>query len=235
IYIFPIQIFKTLSYKKTSEYNVFNHIKNLSDERNAFIDYAREFDSINVAYPNAIEGVFKSDKVNALNTYSTYESGVDLNGLIDKYNISLNDNLYLSQMYPIPSEAYADAVLSVILDNLHEHSAKCFIKFHPRDKTDFIDYIKSKVETLGFSELVVIIEESDFPIEALIKSCQFNKIMGISTTALVYANQLSPATDCISITNTLIRELGSNCPPKAKRIILEHTKMLTIFDHIKFN
>ncbi|MEZ9527222.1 polysialyltransferase family glycosyltransferase, partial [Enterovibrio norvegicus] len=38
IYIFPIQIFKTLSYKKTSEYNVFNHIKNLSDERNAFID-----------------------------------------------------------------------------------------------------------------------------------------------------------------------------------------------------
>ncbi len=235
IYRLPKQILKAIEYNKNSEYNTYKKIEKLSDERIAFINYARDFDSINVAYPNAIKGVFNTGKVNVLNTYATYQANVDMDSLVAKYNISYNDMLYLSQMYPIPSEAYAEAVLNVIQNQLLHGEGKCFIKFHPRDKLDFIESIKAHVERLGLSKRVVIIHESDFPIEALIKACQFNKILGISTTALVYANQLSPSTECISVTNGLINELGFKCPSKAKQIILDHTKMLNIFEHIKFN
>lgn len=234
-YKLPIQVVKAFRYNKESEYKTYNYLEKLSDERRGFIDYAKDFDSINVAYPRAIDGVFSAGQVNVLNTYATYEPGFDLDGLVEKYSVSFDDMLYLSQMYPIPSEAYADAVINVIQEYLSDSSGKCFIKFHPRDKQDFIEFIKAKVVEMELSERVLVIEESDFPIEALIKKCQFDKILGISTTALVYANQLSQSTDCVSITNGLIQALGSKCPAKARQVILEHTKMLTIFEHIDFN
>ena len=83
-YKLPIQIVKAFKYNEKSEYKTYNYIERLSDERGGFIDYAKDFDSINVAYPNAIDGVFSASQVNVLNTYATYEPSFDLDGLVDK-------------------------------------------------------------------------------------------------------------------------------------------------------
>ncbi|MCS0000078.1 alpha-2,8-polysialyltransferase family protein [Vibrio alginolyticus] len=231
----PYQIYKALRNSTKSEYSSYQILKDLSDERSAFLGYAKDFQSINLAYPKAVSHVFNPKENKELNTYSMYEANIDLSGLISQYGIDDSDILYLSQVFNIPSDYYAEAILKIIQEQLSESKGKCFIKFHPKDKQDFIKFVNDKVDEMGLSERIIVIEESDFPIEALIKECQFDKVLAISSTALVYANQLSHRTKCISITNTLINDLGTRCPAKARKLILEHTEMLAIFDHIEFN
>ncbi|MFZ3516540.1 alpha-2,8-polysialyltransferase family protein [Vibrio harveyi] len=235
MFILPYQIYRALRYRPKSEYGSYQILKDLYDERSAFLGYAKDFQSINLAYPNAVSHVFNPKENKELNTYSIYESNVDLSGLINKYEIEDSDILYLSQVFNIPSDSYAEAILKIIQEQLSHSKGKCFIKFHPKDKQDFIKFVHDKVDGMGLSGRITVIEESDFPIEALIRECQFDKVLAISSTALVYANQLSDRTKCVSITHTLINELGTRCPDKTRKLILDHTEMLAIFEHIDFN
>ncbi|SFP66671.1 polysialyltransferase family glycosyltransferase [Enterovibrio norvegicus] len=230
----PKQLFKALLEIKNSEFKNYKKLELFSDERNGFLGYAKNFHSINLAYPEAVSNVFESKESKILNTYSSYESNVEITSLITKYDIRESDSLYLSQVFQITSVYYADAVIKIIKDELEKSEGRFFIKFHPKDKIVFIDKIKEKVLELGLSDRIIIISESDFPIEAIIKESKFERIIAISSTALVYAKQLSESTECVSITNTLISRLGSNCPVKTRKLMLEHTEMLSIFPHIEF-
>lgn len=234
LYRLPMQIIKAIKLERNSEHRAYKLLAKLTDERNAFINYSSNFDTINIAFPDAIRNVFSANEIKTLNTYNYYDIEEDIYDTVKMYNIN-NDMLYLTQNYPIQNFNYAKAIIEIIKEQLMEKNIRrCFIKFHPRNNNDFIKAIQNVIIKADLSDKIIALTLSESPVESLIKACQFRCILSICSTPLVYAKQLSERAECISITNKLITKLSSNCSQNAKKILIEHTNMLKIFDHIEF-
>ncbi|PMI35241.1 hypothetical protein BCT30_21545 [Enterovibrio norvegicus] len=230
----PAQVFSTIVHCKNSEFISYKKLIKVLDERSAFLGVAKEFDSIHTAFPHLLNNCFNAQNKTELKTYDSeifeYRDSKRLGNL----SIKNKDILYLSQMYNIPSVHYASSVISIIEEYLQStDDGRCFIKFHPRDKSDFISSIKSQVIEKKLVDRIEIIAQTDFPVESIIIKYKPKMILGISTTTLVYTNQISTDINCVSVTGKLLEHLGTHCPKKTRKTILEHTAMLNAFEHIE--
>jgi len=152
--------------------------------------------------------------------------------IIDKYGITKNDVLYVSQRYNLDPEQYANYV-SAILYRMLDDKQKVFIKLHPKENKKIYDAFKY-IEYASKGRFVVI-EDNQFLIESVIRLSQIDRLVGITSTTLVYGIKVSPNTRAISIASELIDLLSSNKRNhKAFADIELHLAELKLFKNIEF-
>ena len=230
----PLSILKVFSDFNKKESQQIKRIKRLKGAEKEYVSHAKEFNSINVAYPEVIKNVFTSDEINTFCTYNHADEYDEIaRDIIAKYDMKSEDSLYLNQHYAFPVNEFSEVIVHKLLSKLDK--GKLYIKFHPRDrkvtKIAFFDFItKNKL-----TNKIIIIKDSDFPVESIIKILKPKAIFGISTTALVYAQALSTDTKCYSLVSCLETQFKKN--KKLEKVILvvkNHSNLLTLFQHIKF-
>ena len=160
------------------------------------------------------------------------ESEEDAREVIEKYNITENDVLYVSQRYHLDPEQYANTV-TAILTRMISGEQTVFIKLHPKENKKIYDSFKY-LEFVSNKKFVVI-EESQFLIESVIRLSKISQLVGLTSTTLVYGPLVSPTTKSISIAQKLIKML----PPTQTNIkgietIESHLDIIKIFDNIEF-
>ncbi|WP_350655693.1 alpha-2,8-polysialyltransferase family protein [Psychrobacter sp. S1-30-MNA-CIBAN-0213] len=194
------------------------------------------FDESYTSFPNLTKRKFNIKKNNYY--FSFDESTVDEReyalSIIDKYNITSNDYLYLSQKFNIDRNEYLAIVKESILNLLRETDSNIFIKLHPKQEHELVleGFLKMEKETGGRIE---VIKESGFLIEEVIRLSKIKGVIGITSSALVYTSLLSSQCKSYSISDTLVDKLIKHeRNSKGISMIKQHTEILRQFDNIDF-
>lgn len=194
----------------------------------------KAFDKAYASFPNLIKEGFGINNVDYFLVHEVANERANQEALdvIDKYNITKNDILFVSQRYHLNSEQYAKAV-AAILTRIAESNQRVFIKLHPKEDKKTYDSFKY-LEFVSNKKFIVI-EESQFLIESVVKVSKIRQLIGLTSTTLVYGPLVSANTRSISIA----AELCSILPKTSKnlegiKVINEHLKIIKIFDNIEF-
>ncbi|MGB6824502.1 alpha-2,8-polysialyltransferase family protein [Psychrobacter sp.] len=194
----------------------------------------KEFDKAYASFPSLIKEGFGVKDVDYFLIHEVIndESEEDAREVIEKYNITENDVLYVSQRYHLDPEQYANTV-TAILTRMISGEQTVFIKLHPKENKKIYDSFKY-LEFVSNKKFVVI-EESQFLIESVIRLSKISQLVGLTSTTLVYGPLVSPTTKSISIAQKLIKML----PPTQTNIkgietIESHLDIIKIFDNIEF-
>lgn len=152
--------------------------------------------------------------------------------VINKYDIRRDDILFVSQRYNLDPEQYVNAV-SVILHRMMDKDQKVFIKLHPKENEKI--YNSFKYIEFASKGRFVVIEDSQFLIESVIRISKIKQLVGLTSTTLVYGPLVSPETKAISIADQLM-EILSTTPRNLKgfKEIELHLAELKLFDNIEF-
>lgn len=193
-----------------------------------------QFDEIYASFPNLIEQSFLAKDVQLFNIYESIddETLALAKEVASNYDITDKDALYLSQRYTIDPIQYVNAVTPILL-KVARDSRKIFIKLHPKESNK-VHHAFKKI-TDAFPDKLILIEDNRFLVEPVIKASNIQKVIGLTSTALVYAPLISHHTQSISIAQALIDNL-----PKTEQntigstTIKEHLEILKIFDNIQF-
>lgn len=194
----------------------------------------KDFDKAYASFPNLIKEGFGVKDVDyfLIHEIVDEESIKDAQKIIDQYGITSNDVLYISQRYHLDPEQYARAVTAILTRSIKDEQ-RVFIKLHPKEDKKTYDSFKY-LEFVSNKKFVVI-EESQFLIESVIRVSKISQLIGLTSTTLVYGPLVSPTTKSISIAQELIRILP-NTPQNTKsiEIIKNHLDIIKIFGNIEF-
>lgn len=194
----------------------------------------KDFDKAYASFPSLIRDGFGVKNVDyfLIHEIVDEESIKDAQKIIDQYGITSNDVLYVSQRYHLDSEQYARAVTAILTRSIKDDQ-RVFIKLHPKEDKKTYDSFKY-LEFVSNKKFVVI-EESQFLIESVIRVSKISQLIGLTSTTLVYGPLVSPTTKSISIAQELIRILP-NTPQNTKsiEIIKNHLDIIKIFGNIEF-
>lgn len=194
----------------------------------------KDFDKAYASFPNLIKEGFGVKDVDyfLIHEIVDEQSIEDAQKIIDQYGITDNDVLYVSQRYHLDPEQYARAV-TAILTRIIKDDQRVFIKLHPKEDKKTYDSFKY-LEFVSNKKFIVI-EESQFLIESVIRVSRLSQLIGLTSTTLVYGPLVSPNTKSISIAQELIRILP-NTPQNIKgiEVIKNHLDIIKIFGNIEF-
>lgn len=193
-----------------------------------------QFDEVYASFPELIEQGFVVKDVHGFNIYDTIDDET-LNLAKEvalSYNITSKDMLYLSQRYAIDPIQYVNALTPILL-NIAKTDSKIFIKLHPKESQKTFNAFREIVKV--FPDKLVLIEDNRFLVEPVIKISGVQKVIGLTSTTLVYAPLISENTQSISVARALMNHL-----PKTDqnaigcRTIQDHLDILKIFPNIQF-
>ena len=80
-----------------------------------------------------------------------------------------------------------------------------YIKFHPRDKLAQVGRFYMYLYESDIIDRVSILHGKHCPVENIIDSLDLTAIVGLTSSALVYANKIDPNIRSISVAEDLIR------------------------------
>lgn len=193
--------------------------------------YFYKFDHIHVAFPELLENVFKAKTYNRFFAHLGGKT-IDKNilSLQEKYNISSNDYIYVSQLFPaLNDKVYYSSVVSILENILSSIEGKIYIKLHPKEMgkkhvmSYFLQYAKKH-------DRLIVINEPAFLIEPFIYYTRPKGILGITSSTLIYAPLMSIQTFSISIANVLINSLKKQ--DQNTSLIEKHLKIIQIYEHV---
>lgn len=193
-----------------------------------------QFDEIYASFPNLIEQSFLAKEVQLFNIYESIdaETLALAKEVVSDYDITDKDALYLSQRYTIDPIQYVNVITPILL-RVARDSRRIFIKLHPKESNKVHQAFKNI--TNAFPDKLVLIEDNRFLVEPVIKVSNIQKVIGLTSTALVYAPLVSNGTQSISVAQALIDNL-----PKTEQntiginTIEGHLEILKIFNNIQF-
>lgn len=193
-----------------------------------------QFDEIYASFPNLIEQSFLAKEVRLFNIYESIdaETLALAKEVVSDYDITDKDALYLSQRYTIDPIQYVNVITPILL-RVARDSRRIFIKLHPKESNKVHQAFKNI--TNAFPDKLVLIEDNRFLVEPVIKVSNIQKVIGLTSTALVYAPLVSNGTQSISVAQALIDNL-----PKTEQntiginTIEGHLEILKIFNNIQF-
>ncbi len=153
---------------------------------------------------------------------------------ISKYDIKSTDYIYLSQKFQINRRQYIKIISDLLLE-FNEGSSSCiYIKLHPKQEHEEVFNGFLDLERISRGR-VKVIRESDFLIEELVRQVQFKGIIGITSSALVYSQVLSPNSKIYSVVDHLTSHLTSDYRNvKGVKMMREHKEIIMQFDGIEF-
>lgn len=193
-----------------------------------------QFDEVYASFPSLIEQSFLAKDVQLFNIYESIDSETLAlaKEIVSDYDITDKDALYLSQRYTIDPIQYVNTVTPILL-KVTRDSRKVFIKLHPKESNKVHQAFKKITD--AFPNKLILIEDNRFLVEPVMKVSNIQKVIGLTSTALVYAPLVSHHTQSISVAQALIDNL-----PKTEQnaigsaTIKEHLEILKIFDNIQF-
>lgn len=156
----------------------------------ASLEPFKDFDKAYASSPELIKKGFGIKDVDyfLIHDVVSAESIEQAKQVIDKYGIKKNDILYVSQRYNLLPEQYANAV-ATILYRIMDKGQTVFIKLHPKESEKIYNSFKY-IEFASKGNFVVI-EDSQFLIESVIRVSKINQLVGITSTTLVYGPLVS--------------------------------------------
>lgn len=193
-----------------------------------------QFDEVYASFPTLIEQSFLAKDVQLFNVYESIddETLTLAKEVVSDYDITDKDALYLSQRYTIEPMQYVNTVTPILL-KAARGSRKIFIKLHPKESNKVHQAFRKIAN--AFPDKLILIEDNRFLVEPVIKVSNIQKVIGLTSTALVYAPLVSENTQSVSVAQALIDNL-----PKTEQnaigssTIKEHLEILKIFDNIQF-
>ncbi len=194
----------------------------------------KDFDKAYASFPSLIKEGFGVKEVDyfLIHEIVDMKSLEDARRVIEQYNITEDDVLYVSQRYHLDPEQYTKTV-TAILTRMTKDNQTVFIKLHPKENKKTYDFFKY-LEFVSNKKFVVI-EESQFLIESVIRLSKISRLIGLTSTTLVYGPLVSPTTKSISIAQELTAMLPhTQNNIKGIETIKDHLDIIKIFENIEF-
>ena len=194
----------------------------------------KDFDQAYASFPSLIKSGFGIKDVNYFLVHEVLnEEAVKAAELIiKKYNITSKDVLFVSQRYHLDSVLYVKSVADILNGMAHSYQT-IFIKLHPKESEETYNLFKTVADISGGR--FVLIEDTQFLIESVIKVSKIRCLVGIASTTLIYAPLISPTTKSISIADKLVKLMESKKNNhKGVKNIQEHIEILKIFNSTEF-
>lgn len=170
--------------------------------------YYDNFDELHVSFPDYGEKIFKADKYNY---FLAHMSGINVTAnhlkLQKKYNVSSDDYIYVSQIFPVDDDFYYSSVINYLEKFLLNITGKIFIKLHPKEM-EKSRIMKMFLDKSKNNSRIIVINEPPFLIDPFIYLVEPKGVIGITSTALVYAPLLVPDIESISIAKLVISDLA---------------------------
>lgn len=200
----------------------------LKSALSAYVD----FDKVYASSPKLLKETFKKSVFERFFIYDWLdeESVAYAKSLIKKYKIGHNDILFLNQRYELDLRLYMTELRFLFL-NMIDQDNKIFVKLHPKDG-DRVRILFNHLEQQSHGR-IIIIEEQDFLVESLLKVSGIKKVIGITSSVLMYTHLIDQDAKAISIANHLIDRLSnySECR-KGLEDISKHLHIIYKFDSI---
>lgn len=195
------------------------------------------FEETYTTFPELSKKIFGAKNHVFYSAYEKYnhEQADYARQIIDKYNITSKDFIYLSQRYQIDTQEYLNILYPIFIKMIGLSDSKIYVKLHP--KTEMADTLKGfLVMESKMGGRLVVIRESGFLIEELIRQSQIKGVIGITSSALVYSSIVSPSTKVYSVVEILLAKLNkaNKANTKGINMIKEHAKIIRQFDKIQF-
>lgn len=205
--------------------------KEIKSVLSPYLDYDRSYTS----FPVVSEKIFNIRENNFYFSHDdlSLEELEKAHEIIKNYRLSSNDYVYLSQQYSINDYEYVSIISEELLKIVKDTKSRVFIKLHPRnERLNVIEAFKAaEMESLG---KIIIIKESDFRIESVIKEAQVKGVIGLTSTGLVYTSIIYPECKIYSLAEILINRLDSSKNLRGIKMIEDHTKIIKQFKNIIF-
>lgn len=200
----------------------------LKSALSAYVD----FDKVYASSPKLLADTFKNSVFERFFIYDWLdeESVAYAKSLIAKYKIGHNDILFLNQRYELDLRLYMTELRALLL-SMADQENKIFVKLHPKDG-DRVRVLFNYLEQQSDGR-IVIIEEQDFLVESLLKVSGIKKVVGITSSVLMYAHLINQDVEAISIANYLIDRLSSSECQKGLEDISRHLHIIYKFDSIQ--
>ena len=188
------------------------------------------FDNVYGAFPELLKSTFKAKSYNRFFAHAgKFTIDENTTKLINNYNVTDNDFIYVNQRYPIDDTDFVDAILDILEKISKYHQSKIFIKMHPKDS----DTLKSIfINKLQDYQNIIFIKENEFLIEPTIQMVKPKGVIGLTSTSLVYAPLVSPKTKVYSIKPWFINLIPTENNQTGIDIINDHFKILQQFKHV---
>ncbi|WP_172953032.1 alpha-2,8-polysialyltransferase family protein [Psychrobacter sp. L7] len=196
----------------------------------------KDYDKAYTSFPELTSKIFNVRDSNFYFSHAdeNVEDVDNAHKIISKYNIQSNDYLYLSQKFHINRKQYVKIISDLLLKFDENDASTIFIKLHPKQEHEEVmqGFINLERESYG---RVKVIRESDFLIEELVRQVRFKGIIGITSSALVYSQVLSPDSKIYSVVNHLTNHLTQDYRNvKGIKMMQEHKEIIMQFDGIEF-
>lgn len=203
---------------------------------NTFFTPCKNFDIAYVSFPNLIDQIFNIKQIEFFSLYAEISEKSKKNAkvIVEKYGITSNDVIFVSQRYPIEPFLYIEKI-KIILTKTVKPSQRIFIKLHPKESKEVFNAFKL-LEKKSNGQFLLI-NENEFLIEPIIYVSQVKEVFGITSTVLVYAPLILEKCKSVSIAKSLIEEIKLNSSHDKKTNITEieqHLEILYIFKNIIF-
>lgn len=195
-----------------------------------------DYDKAYTSFPELTSKIFnvKDSKFYFSHADENEEDVDNAQEIINKYNIKSNDYLYLSQKFQINRKQYIKIISDLLLDFNENTESTIFIKLHPKQEHEEVMQGFIELERKSYGR-VKVIRESDFLIEELVRQVRFKGIIGITSSALVYSQVLSPDSKIYSVVDHLTNHLTKDYRNvKGIKMMQDHKKIIMQFDGIEF-
>lgn len=137
--------------------------------------------------------------------------------------------LYVDQAYHIDKEVIIGVIAKCIQDNFPQTDT-LYIKAHPKS-----DFSLEKLEVIRerYPEFEIkLLPHTDIPAEFIPALTACRKVIGIASTALVYASDLRPDVEAYSIYRQLLPLIAKDA--RTAKIVAEHGSILEDFNGVQF-
>ena len=188
------------------------------------------FEKVYAAFPEELNNTFKAKEyIKFFSHAGKLEIDKKTLFLINQYNISNNDFLYVNQRYAVQDKDFTNSIIEILNKISLYHNSKVFIKMHPKDNIKLIEYFKFEIKK--YKNLVFIIE-NEFLIEPTIQAVKPKGVIGLTSTSLVYTSLISPNTKVFSIKEWFVDITPINNNKDGINLIKDHHKILSPFKHV---
>ncbi|HGH6887856.1 TPA: alpha-2,8-polysialyltransferase family protein, partial [Neisseria meningitidis] len=195
--------------------------------------YFDKFDILHVAFPEYAKKIFNA---NEYHRFFAHSGGISTSQSIakiqDKYRISQNDYIFVSQRYPVSDEVYYKTIVETLNQMSLRIEGKIFIKLHPKEMENK-NIMSLFLNMVTINPRLVVINEPPFLIDPLIYLTTPKGIIGLTSTSIVYTPLLSPTTQCLSIGQIVIDSIHHTAQQENTALIEEHLEIVKQFDFIK--
>lgn len=200
-------------------------------ESNVFSKGNFAFDNTYTSFPHLTRKIFSSEKFEQFFPHSLSKNK---NHCLSR--IKSGSYIYVSQPYKVNKEIYYPEIISILDIISRNDNAHIYIKLHPRESIQIHSYLKNYLLSMK-EDISIFILESDYQssVEDLLINNRFSKIIGLTSTALVYAKIVSPNIDSISIVDEFLLRMDKFFPGNNTAIkeIKKHREVINIFDSVK--